>query len=110
MALDPTKITGELTATNDHWHEAVKLFTGYVAPARDTLFDTLVGNEGIPLMKVEISDVSQVDYVDTEDLNWLYENAGYRIQNTDFVIPFYRTSGGAGSDVTMHKARITLLG
>ena len=112
MALDPSKITGDLSATNDHWHEAIKLFTGYVAPARDTLFDTLVGNEGIPLMKVEISDVSQVDYVDTEDLNWLYENAGYRIQNTDFVIPFYRTSGngGAGSDVTMHKARITLLG
>ncbi|PWI13052.1 microtubule/TRAF3 and DISC1 binding protein [Streptomyces sp. Act143] len=112
MALDPTKITGDLTATNDHWHEAIKLFTGYVAPARDTLFDTLVGNEGIPLMKVEISDVSQVDYVDTEDLNWLYENAGYQIQNTDFVIPFYSTSGsgGAGSDVSMHKARITLLG
>lgn len=48
MALDPSKITGDLSATNDHWHEAIKLFTGYVAPARDTLFDTLVGNEGIP--------------------------------------------------------------
>ncbi|MFJ3670375.1 AAWKG family protein [Streptomyces sp. NPDC090106] len=112
MALDPTKITGDLTSTNDHWHAAVKLFTGYDAPKREEIFDTLVGNEGIPLMKVEISDVSQVDYVDTEDLNWLYENAGYMIQNTDFVIPFYSTSGsgGAGSTVSMHKARITMLG
>ncbi|MFJ1746197.1 AAWKG family protein [Streptomyces sp. NPDC088116] len=110
MALDPSKITTDIDGTNDKWAEAVKFFTGFKAPPRADLFDTLVGNEGIPQMKVEISDVGYVDYVDTEDLNWLYENAGYDINNTDFVIPFYSTSGGAGSDVTMHKARITLLG
>ncbi|MFJ5225929.1 AAWKG family protein [Streptomyces sp. NPDC088400] len=110
MALDPSKITSALDGTNDKWAEAISFFTGFKAPPRADLFDTLVGNEGIPQMKVEISDVGYVDYVDTEDLNWLYENAGYDINNTDFVIPFYSTSGGAGSDVTMHKARITLLG
>ncbi|WP_455356639.1 AAWKG family protein [Streptomyces sp. SYSU K217416] len=109
MALDHSKVTTELTS-NDKWAEAVKFFTGYMPPERGTIFDTLVGNEGIPLMKVEISDVGYVDYVDTEDLDWLHENSGYQIQNTDFVIPFYHSSGGAGSDVTMHKARITMLG
>ncbi|SCE08522.1 hypothetical protein GA0115239_11957, partial [Streptomyces sp. BpilaLS-43] len=111
MALDSSKITDDLTGTNDKWSEAVNFFTGYKAPDRSELFDALVGNEGIPLMKVEISDVGYVDYVDTEDLNWLYENAGSDISNTDFVIPFYHSKGeGAGSDVSMYKARITLLG
>nr|WSS64761.1 AAWKG family protein [Streptomyces sp. NBC_01177] len=111
MALDSSKITDDLTGTNDKWSEAVNFFTGYKAPNRSELFDALVGNEGIPLMKVEISDVGYVDYVDTEDLNWLYENAGSDISNTDFVIPFYHSKGeGAGSDVSMYKARITLLG
>ncbi len=110
MALDPSKVTNDLSATNDRWAEAVKFFTGYPMPARDGLFDTLVGNEGIPLMKVEISDMNQVDYVDTEDYNWLLENAGYKINNTDFVIPFYSASGGDGVDGvvpqgTYHAAR-----
>ena len=47
---------------------------------------------------------------DPEDLNWLPANAGYNINNTDFVIPFYTASGGEGSTVSYHKARITLLG
>ncbi|WP_234433394.1 AAWKG family protein [Streptomyces sp. NRRL WC-3549] len=111
MALDSSKITDDLSGTNDKWSEAVNFFTGYKAPNRSELFDALVGNEGIPLMKVEISDVGYVDYVDTEDMNWLYENAGSEIQNTDFVIPFYHSKGDdAGSSVSMHKARITLLG
>ncbi|MGW0666365.1 AAWKG family protein [Streptomyces sp. NPDC002746] len=110
MALDSSKITNKLTSSNDKWAEAAHFFTGYKPPARSDLFDTLVGNEGIPMMKVEISDVGYVDYVDTEDMNWLTENAGYKINSTDFVIPFYHSSGGEGSDVTMHKARITMLG
>ncbi|MFJ5909510.1 AAWKG family protein, partial [Streptomyces californicus] len=110
MALDSSKVVDDLGGSNDKWAEAVGFFTGFKAPKRDDLFDTLVGNEGIPLMKVEISDVGYVDYVDTEDMNWLYENAGSDIKNTDFVIPFYHAKGGTGSDVTMHKARITLLG
>ncbi|MFH9230367.1 AAWKG family protein, partial [Streptomyces globisporus] len=111
MALDSSKVVEDLGGgTNDKWAEAVGFFTGFKAPNRNDLFDSLVGNEGIPLMKVEISDVGYVDYVDTEDLNWLYENAGSDIKNTDFVIPFYHAKGGTGSDVTMHRARITLLG
>ncbi|MDW4913327.1 AAWKG family protein, partial [Streptomyces californicus] len=110
MALDSSKITDDLGGANDQWAEAVGFFTGYKAPNRNDLFDSLVGNEGIPLMKVEISDVGYVDYVDPEDLNWLYENAGSDIKNTDFVIPFYHAKGGTGSDVSMYRARITLLG
>ncbi|MEU3716698.1 AAWKG family protein, partial [Streptomyces californicus] len=111
MALDSSKVEENLGGgDDDKWAEAVSWFTGFKAPNRNDLFDSLVGNEGIPLMKVEISDVGYVDYVDTEDLNWLYENTGSDINNTDFVIPFYHTKGGTGSDVTMHKARITLLG
>lgn len=110
MALDPSKITLDLNAKDDVWSEAVHYFTGYPVPPRNELFSTLVGNEGIPLMKVEISTMDSVDYVDDQDYEWLSENAGYKINNTDFVIPFYSASGGVGSTVSYHKARITLLG
>ncbi|NBM15785.1 AAWKG family protein [Streptomyces sp. GC420] len=102
-----------LTSANDSWQKAVKLFTGYDAPARDTLFQSLVGNEGIPQMKVEITKQSSVTYVDVDDLDWMVENSGWRIENTDFVIPFYATSddtASAGDQVSMYKARFTLLG
>jgi hypothetical protein len=102
-----------LTSDNDAWQKAVALFTGYEAPQRHTLFDKLLGNEGIKQMKVEISKQRSVDYVDPNDFNWRVENAGYRIENTDFVIPFYMTSGdnaSAGDQVSMYKARITMLG
>ncbi|MFJ5811643.1 AAWKG family protein [Streptomyces sp. NPDC093093] len=102
-----------LTSDNDAWHQAVKLFTGYDAPLRHTLFDELAGNAGIPQMKVEISKQSHVDYADPNDFNWRVENAGWRIENTDFVIPFYLTGGdnpSSGDQVSMYKARITLLG
>ncbi|WP_240136606.1 AAWKG family protein [Streptomyces sp. MUM 178J] len=102
-----------LTSDNDAWQRAVQLFTGYKAPERHTLFDTLLGNEGIKQMKVEISKQGRVDYVDPDDFNWRVDNAGYRIENTDFVIPFYMTRGddpSAGDGVSMYKARITMLG
>ncbi|GGZ00869.1 AAWKG family protein [Streptomyces poonensis] len=102
-----------LTGANDSWHKAVKLFTGYDAPTRDTLFKTLIGNEGIPQMKVEITRQGKVTYVDVNDLDWMVENSGWRIENTDFVIPFYATGDGtaeSGDQVSMYKARFTLLG
>ncbi|GGZ70689.1 AAWKG family protein [Streptomyces subrutilus] len=102
-----------LTSDNDAWHQAIKLFTGYDAPQRHTLFDKLVGNGGIPQMKVEVTKQSRVDYADPNDFNWRVENAGWRIENTDFVIPFYLTGGdnpSSGDQVSMYKARITLLG
>ncbi|MFJ6853766.1 AAWKG family protein [Streptomyces sp. NPDC091271] len=102
-----------LTAANDSWQQAVMFFTGYKAPARDTLFKSLEGNEGIPQMKVEISKQNSVTYVDVDDLNWMVENSGWRIENTDFVIPFYATSddtASTGDQISMYKARFTLLG
>ncbi|MFE6281203.1 AAWKG family protein [Streptomyces sp. NPDC057877] len=102
-----------LTSDNDAWHKAVALLTGYEAPLRHTLFEKLLGNEGIKQMKVEITKQGSVKYVDPNDFNWRVENAGYRIENTDFVIPFYMTSGddaSAGDQVSMYKARITMLG
>ncbi|WP_320774399.1 AAWKG family protein [Streptomyces sp. CRN 30] len=102
-----------LTSDNDAWNKAIHLLTGYKAPDRHTLFDSLLGNEGIPQMKVEISKQGSVDYVDPDDFQWRIDNAGYDINNTDFVIPFYKTGGddpGSGDQVSMYKARITMLG
>ncbi|MFF4172335.1 AAWKG family protein [Streptomyces sp. NPDC001744] len=92
----------------DYWHEAVRLFTGYDAPIRSTLFDEIVGNHGIKQMKVEISKQDSVESVTGEEYDWMAENAGWDIQNTDFVIPFYTRGGTEG--VTYYKARFTLLG
>ncbi|MGW2328208.1 AAWKG family protein [Streptomyces sp. NPDC001700] len=92
---------------DDYWWKAVQLFTGYEAPARHTLFDQIVGNAGIKQMKVEINKQGSVKTIDADDLNWMVENAGWDIQNTDFVIPFY-TNGDSG--VRYYKARFTLLG
>ncbi|MFD5426429.1 AAWKG family protein [Streptomyces sp. NPDC127084] len=99
-----------LTSDNDSWHKAVSLLTGYNAPTRDTLFTDLEGNDKIKQMKVEITKLKYVDYADPSDFDWRAENAGFNIQNTDFVIPFYMRGGANGHGVTMYKARITLLG
>ncbi|EDY52727.1 hypothetical protein SSCG_05755 [Streptomyces clavuligerus] len=104
----------------DDWHRAVKVLTGFVMPERKLLFNNLLGNDKIPLMRVEISDHNGepsdavVDAVD--DLSWLEKNSGWRIEETDFVIPFYSGLDGAiagappGTTVRMKRARITLLG
>ncbi|MGW0608017.1 AAWKG family protein [Streptomyces sp. NPDC002640] len=109
----PEEHVRALDADNDSWQKAAYWFTGYDAPHRDTLFESLMGNDGIPQMKVELTRQRHVDYVDPNDFNWRVENAGYRIENTDFVIPFYTTGGddaSAGDQVSMYKARITMLG
>ncbi|MEU3557057.1 AAWKG family protein [Streptomyces fragilis] len=109
----PEQHVRALDADNDSWQKAAYWFTGYDAPHRDTLFESLIGNDGIPQMKVELTRQNYVDYVDPNDFNWRVENAGYRIENTDFVIPFYTTGGddaSAGDQVSMYKARITMLG
>ncbi|MCK8678159.1 MULTISPECIES: AAWKG family protein [Streptomyces] len=102
-----------LTSDNDGWRQAVEFFTGYLAPERGKLFDELKGNADIPQMKVEISKQDSVDYADPDDFNWRVENAGFRIENTDFVVPFYMTGSDnpqSGDKISMYKARITLLG
>jgi hypothetical protein len=109
-----------MDATDDYWHLAVKLLTGYEAPTRDVVFDDLLGNQKIPLMKIEFSDftgnaesavLSAID-----DMQWRVQNSGWRIENTDFVVPFFSGMGGpvgdlpAEENVKMKKARVTLLG
>ncbi|WP_405891223.1 AAWKG family protein [Streptomyces sp. NBC_00133] len=107
-------------STDDYWHLAVKLLTGYEMPLRESLFDKLLGNQGIPLMKIEFSDYdgepSNAVVEAADSLGWRAENSGWRIENTDFVIPFYSgkhgpiTTASVGTKVVMKKARITLLG
>ncbi|MEW2165693.1 AAWKG family protein, partial [Streptomyces sp. NPDC007084] len=107
-------------STDDHWHLAVKLLTGYQAPLRDSLFDKLLGNQKIPLMKVEFSDFdgepSNAILEAIDDMDWRVQNSGWRIENTDFVVPFFSgkhgpiTSASVGTKVVMKKARVTLLG
>ncbi|WP_199848717.1 AAWKG family protein, partial [Streptomyces sp. RTd22] len=92
---------------DDYWAKAVKLFTGYEAPSRHDLFKNMVGNAGIKQMKVEITKQGSVQTVDVDDFSWMVENAGWDINNTDFVIPFYTSDGGT---VHYYKARFTLLG
>ncbi|MFF3653272.1 AAWKG family protein [Streptomyces sp. NPDC002181] len=107
-------------SVNDYWHLAVKLLTGADMPLREDIFDKLVGNQHIPLMKVEITDGAEPYYgvIDdiVYDLEWRTANSGWRIENTDFVVPFYTRLDGAGTtaspdtEVKMLRARITLLG
>ncbi|NSC24350.1 microtubule/TRAF3 and DISC1 binding protein [Streptomyces albus subsp. chlorinus] len=92
----------------DYWAQAVKLFTGYEAPPRSSLFDEITGNHGIKQMKVEVTKQDSVESVTGHEYDWMVENAGWDIQNTDFVIPFYTAGGYEG--VTYYKARFTLLG
>ncbi|MFF3400159.1 AAWKG family protein [Streptomyces sp. NPDC002659] len=89
-------------------------------PTRDTLFDKLLGNQHIPLMKIEFDDYdgepSNAIVEAADSLQWRSQNSGWRIQNTDFVIPFYSgkhgpiTTASVGTHVKMKRARITLLG
>ncbi|MDW6056890.1 AAWKG family protein [Streptomyces sp. FXJ1.4098] len=102
---------------SDYWQKAIYFFTGYDAPHIDKLFSEWVGNDDIPLMKVEITKQKRVTYVDVDDLQWRIDNAGRDVNNTDFVIPFYKTGNeeesgdeALGDTITYYKARFTLLG
>ncbi|MCW2860646.1 MAG: hypothetical protein JWP48_2354 [Actinoallomurus sp.] len=108
------------SSDNDKWFDAIHLLTGFKPPARGTVFNDLYGNDDIPLMKVEIHNStatpSNAELDAINDLSWRTQNSGWRIENTDFVVPFYSGMNGAvgalpiGSEVQMRKARITLLG
>ncbi|MGW2015246.1 AAWKG family protein [Streptomyces sp. NPDC001927] len=108
-----------ITATDDYWWQAVRLFTGYVPPTRDEIFATLLGNDKIPLMKVEFSDAPEVENSllgAIDDLQWRSRNSGWHIQDTDFIVPFYSgmygpiTTAPVGENVKMKRARITFIG
>ncbi|MFF3249321.1 AAWKG family protein [Streptomyces sp. NPDC002870] len=81
----------------DYWKDVITAITGYKVPDRNELFSGLMGNDGIPLMKVEISK-SKGDF--TRDTQW-------RVENTDYVLPFYQKHGDTAKE---YKARITFLG
>ncbi|MFG2196430.1 AAWKG family protein [Streptomyces sp. NPDC048639] len=108
-------------SVGDYWHLAVKLLTGYHMPFRDRVFDSLIGNAGIPLMSVEISDHDGEPHNAVLDAAkeleaWQSRNSGSRIENTEIVVPFYSGCEGPvesvppGTQVAMKTARITLLG
>src|SRR4051812_3904864 len=91
---DPAGDKPPASSANDHWYDAITLLTGYKPPVkRGEIFKTLYGNDDIPLMKVEI-DTSGASPTNAEaeainDMAWRARNSGWRINDTDFVVPFY---------------------
>jgi hypothetical protein len=108
---------------DDQWYHAIQLLTGYTPSAkRSEIFkDHLYGNDDIPLMKVEL-DTSTTSPTNAEaeainDMSWRARNSGWRINDTDFVVPFYGPTDDSsvstlptGTEVHMRRARVTLLG
>ncbi|HEY5833943.1 AAWKG family protein [Streptomyces sp.] len=109
-------------STDDYWAQVVKLFTGYPIPDRANLFDSLVGgDEKIPLMEVEISDMDSAPeddlYTIVDNLYWRVENSGTSIETKNIVIPFYAPKSGSqdrhpgpGTELKLRQASIRLLG
>ncbi|MFJ4152947.1 AAWKG family protein, partial [Streptomyces galbus] len=106
-------------STDDYWHQAITLLTGYPAPERKDVFNKLVGNDNIPLMEVEITDsnVSSEDslYEVTNNLYWRASNSGSSIEEKNIIVPFYAPMDGSqdpapGTRVKLRQAKIRLLG
>ncbi|MFI1483223.1 AAWKG family protein, partial [Streptomyces sp. NPDC020747] len=103
--------TKDVTGNNDdNWKIAVDMLTGYQLPPRNTLFDSLKGNEGIPLMHVRLDRVGGSDYKPG-----FLTRGGWRVLNTDYVMPFYRSGSDAedsdqGTLLDKYRAHITFLG
>ncbi|MFH9042594.1 AAWKG family protein [Streptomyces sp. NPDC017966] len=79
---------------NDNWKKAVDLLTGYILPERKTLFDTLKGNDDIPLIHVRVEDEGGPEYS-----SGFLSSGGWKTHNTDYTIPYYRPAGD-GTDVS----------
>lgn len=101
-----------VTNNDDNWKRAVELLTGYILPERSTLFDTLKGNDGIPLMHVRLHKVGGSKYLP----GWV-SSGGWGRSNSDFVLPYYRDQDGGAEDpapgneyLSHYKAFITLIG
>ncbi|MGP3985817.1 AAWKG family protein [Streptomyces sp. 3N207] len=108
---------GRAPYDKDPWRDAVSQLTGYPAPTVDEVFDSLVTDDGIPLMKIYIEKQEDVVGVDPDDLQWRVNNAGWGIEDMDFVIPFYMREpdpeapeSEQGNTVVYYKARFTLFG
>ncbi|MFJ3550940.1 AAWKG family protein [Streptomyces sp. NPDC090114] len=94
---------------NDNWKKAVDLLTGYVLPERKTLFDTLKGNDDIPLIHVRTEDEGGPEYS-----SGFLSSGGWKTHNTDYTIPYYRPAGDGtevsdGSYLYQYRVYITFL-
>ncbi|MFD7766286.1 AAWKG family protein, partial [Streptomyces sp. NPDC059787] len=94
---------------NDNWKKAVELLTGYILPERKTLFDTLKGNDGIPMIHVRVEDEGGPDYS-----SGFLSSGGWKTHNTDYTIPYYKPAGddtapSAGSYLYQYRVYITFL-
>ncbi|MFJ8754209.1 AAWKG family protein [Streptomyces sp. NPDC102441] len=102
---------------DDNWAKAVGMLTGWEMPPRDTLFDTVKGNDEIPLMHVRLLKEGGPDY-DALFNRPVAGSRGWRSFNTDYTIPFYapdeELQGGgvvpAGKSLYRWRAYITFLG
>ncbi|MET9152619.1 AAWKG family protein [Streptomyces griseoflavus] len=79
---------------DDYWKKAVDLLTGYVLPERKTLFDTLKGNDDIPMIHVRVEDEGGPGYS-----SGFLSSGGWGTHNTNYTIPYYQPAGN-GTDVS----------
>ncbi|MFI9584764.1 AAWKG family protein, partial [Streptomyces sp. NPDC052236] len=99
--------TGNAT---DNWREVVAMLTGYLVPERHLLFNTLTGNDGIPLMHVRLDHVGGPEWA-----SGFEGSGGWHTRNTDYTIPFYGAHHSAdsvsdGTQLHRYRAYITILG
>ncbi|MEU3198276.1 AAWKG family protein [Streptomyces sp. NPDC006996] len=94
---------------DDYWKKAVDLLTGYVLPERKTLFDTLKGNDGIPMIHVRVEDEGGPEYS-----SGFLSSGGWGTHNTNYTIPYYQPAGNdtsvsEGSYLYQYRVYITFL-
>ncbi|MGW3713279.1 AAWKG family protein [Streptomyces albogriseolus] len=94
---------------DDYWKNAVDLLTGYVLPERKTLFDTLKGNDGIPMIHVRVEDEGGPGYS-----SGFLSSGGWGTHNTNYTIPYYQPAGNdtsvsEGSYLYRYRVYITFL-
>ncbi|MFF9140460.1 AAWKG family protein [Streptomyces albogriseolus] len=94
---------------DDYWKKAVDLLTGYVLPERKTLFDTLKGNDGIPMIHVRVEDEGGPGYS-----SGFLSSGGWGTHNTNYTIPYYQPAGNdtsvsEGSYLYRYRVYITFL-
>ncbi|MER7487151.1 AAWKG family protein, partial [Streptomyces sp. NPDC126497] len=94
---------------DDYWKKAVDLLTGYVLPERKTLFDTLKGNDGIPMIHVRVEDEGGPGYS-----SGFLSSGGWGTRNTNYTIPYYQPAGNGtdvsdGSHLYRYRVYITFL-
>ncbi|MFF3243767.1 AAWKG family protein, partial [Streptomyces sp. NPDC002870] len=100
------------TNNDDNWKKAVDMLTGYVLPDQASVMNSLMGNDGIPLMHVRLEKISG-----STVYPGFVSMGGFRQSETDFVFPYYRDgedgTRNPASDpkgVSQYTANITFIG